>query len=227
MCVAVGPAAALVASSRTADPTHLFCALSPSPLADQEHSKAPVFSHDELLVSIAQNSPTIDTALWLTASFDEMVAREREARADARAGPLPPAEVLQPTDLPEEQYQCAECKVFTYLSQVVCSGCSTVLCHSHSSNACACAPGVARTLRVRYADGELEALRAKIAENAALPTRWRDKLSKVLQTGAAPSLKSLRALVGEAEQIEKMTALPELDPLRAFVGASLRSSPGR
>lgn len=30
----------------------------------QSYSKHPVFSHDELLVSIAQNSPTIDTALW-------------------------------------------------------------------------------------------------------------------------------------------------------------------
>jgi histone demethylase JARID1 len=188
-------------------------------LADQEHTKAPVFSHDELLVSIAHNSPTIDTALWLTASFNEMVEREREARNDSRLGPVELPETLLEADLPEEQYQCAECKVFTYLSQIVCSGCDEVLCHSHASQPCSCAPGVPRTMRVRYADDKLEQLRGKIAENAALPTLWREKFTKVLQTGT-PSLKSLRTLVVEAEQIEKMTTLPELDPLRAFVGES-------
>ena len=151
-----------------------------------------------------------------------MVERELEVRSDVRLGPVHVAETLLETDLPEEQYQCAECKVFTYLSQIVCSGCDEVFCHGHASQPCSCAPGIDRTIRIRYADDELEQLRDKIAENAALPTIWREKFAKVLQSGT-PSLKSLRTLVVEAEQIEKMTTLSELDPLRAFVGESISS----
>ena len=33
-------------------------------LTDQSYSKPPVFDHNELLISIAEHSHTIDTALW-------------------------------------------------------------------------------------------------------------------------------------------------------------------
>jgi histone demethylase JARID1 len=156
----------------------------------------------------------------LTASFKEMVDRELLARAKTQAGPTPLHEHRIDHDLPEEQYQCSHCQVFTYLSQIVCSSCSQVTCHLLANHRCGCPPEVPRTLRLRYTSEELVETAAKIADNAALPTNWRLKFARVLESGT-PNLKSLRALVLEAEQIEKMTSLPELDPLRAFVGQSL------
>lgn len=38
-------------------------------LADRSYSKAPVFDHNELLISIAEHSHTIDTSIWRVTSF--------------------------------------------------------------------------------------------------------------------------------------------------------------
>ncbi|KAH9942560.1 hypothetical protein B0H21DRAFT_824117 [Amylocystis lapponica] len=69
----------------------------------QEHRKLPVFSHDELLITITQQSQTIQTAIWLNDSLREMTEREMGIRAKARE--LGMGEVLEESDRPEDQYQ--------------------------------------------------------------------------------------------------------------------------
>ncbi|GBE79852.1 predicted protein [Sparassis crispa] len=178
----------------------------------QEHRKLPVFSHDELLITITQQSQTIQTALWLNESLQEMTEREMSIRARARS--LQMNEVLEETDRAEEQYQCTICKMFCYLSQITCSCTTKVVCIDHVDSLCKCAR-TSKILRKRFEDTELQDIQAKVSERAAVPSAWRGKLNKLLSESARPPLRSLRALVAEGERINY--PLSELHALRKCV----------
>ncbi|RPD66829.1 hypothetical protein L226DRAFT_529234 [Lentinus tigrinus ALCF2SS1-7] len=178
----------------------------------QEHGKLPVFSHDELLITITQQSQTIQTAMWLNDSLQEMTDREMDARTRARS--LQMGEVLEETDRPEDQYQCAVCKVFCYLSQITCACTTQVVCIDHVDQLCKCPPAN-HVLRKRFSDTELQDIQAKVSERAAVPAMWRNKLKKLLDDNPTPPLKSLRALFAEGEKIQ--FNLSELNNLRKCV----------
>ncbi|THH33534.1 hypothetical protein EUX98_g693 [Antrodiella citrinella] len=179
----------------------------------QEHRKLPVFSHDELLITITQQSQTIKTAMWLNKSLTEMMDREMKARATARELAL--TEVLEESDRTEEQYQCHICKVFCYLSQITCKCTSQVVCINHVDELCECSQ-TSKTFRKRFSDSELKEIHTKVAERASIPTQWRQKLGKLLMESARPPLRSLRALLTEGDRISY--PLVELHSLRKCVG---------
>lgn len=54
-------------------------------VADRGLAKAPVFSHDQLLVSIYTHDKSPRTSRWLLPSFREMIEREAIDRALVRA----------------------------------------------------------------------------------------------------------------------------------------------
>ncbi|TFY58942.1 hypothetical protein EVG20_g7972, partial [Dentipellis fragilis] len=164
----------------------------------REHRKLPVFSHDELLITITQQSQTIATAIWLNDSLKEMTDRELRDRRQARA--LKMGEALEGEDKPEEQYQCSVCKVFCYLSQVTCSCTTKIVCVDHAAMLCSCAMDH-RVLRKRFSDQDLVETQAKVAERAAIPAAWQAKLQRLLAESARPPLRSLRALVAEGDRI--------------------------
>ncbi|KAG1752367.1 PLU-1-like protein-domain-containing protein [Suillus paluster] len=178
----------------------------------REHKKLPVFSHDELLVTITQQSQSIKTALWLESSLKEMTERELAARQVARDRGL--CERLEEEDRSEDQYQCTICKAFCYLSQVVCHCKSEIVCVDHMDQLCGHAPEEL-TLRKRFSDADLREILGKVVERAAIPGKWRAKFNKVLMESGLPSLRSLRALLAEGERINYH--LPELAALRKCV----------
>ncbi|KAG6335290.1 hypothetical protein ID866_3794 [Astraeus odoratus] len=178
----------------------------------REHRKLPVFSHDELLVTITQQSQSIKTAQWLEASLREMTERELERRRTARAMNI--TEQLEEEDRPEDQYQCSYCKVFCYLSQVTCHCKSEVVCVGHASQLCD-HPVNQHVLKLRFSDADLQESLAKVAERAAIPSTWKAKFQKVLSESSTPPLRSLRALLAEGERINY--PLLELTSLRKCV----------
>lgn len=113
-------------------------------------------------------------------------------------------EILQEHDCPEDQYQCAYCKAFCYLSQVICAcpkAASTgVVCLEHVNYLCDC-PMSQRVLRLRFSDDELASIQSAISHRAAIPDNWRNKLLKLLGDSPRPQLRALRALVAEADRI--------------------------
>ncbi|GJJ07299.1 hypothetical protein Clacol_001499 [Clathrus columnatus] len=165
----------------------------------QEHRKLPVFSHDELLITITQQSATIKTAMWLHPNLQEMYDREIQRRQRVRTKASNLEEVLVDHDHPEEQYQCAICKV---------------VCLDHMENLCN-DPLTSRVLRKRFSDEHLADVLQKVAERAAVPIAWRNKLKKLLEESPRPPLRSLRALLAEGERINYN--LVELPPLRKCV----------
>ncbi|KAG6813425.1 hypothetical protein H0H92_011122 [Tricholoma furcatifolium] len=179
----------------------------------REHRKLPVFSHDELLVTITQQSHSIKTATWLCESLEEMTGREILARDKARTLGLP--EVLEEEDRQDDQYQCTVCKTFCYLSFVMCSCTSNVACVDHADLLCEDNPRHQLTLRKRFSDEYLIETEDKCAERANAPSAWHAKLVRVLQESERPHIKHLRALLAEGERINY--PLPELHSLRKCV----------
>ncbi|KAH8118631.1 PLU-1-like protein-domain-containing protein [Phellopilus nigrolimitatus] len=182
----------------------------------QDHKKLPVFCHDELLITIFQQSHSIRTAIWLNDSFKEMTDQEMEGRRAARE--LGIREILEERDHPEDQYQCVYCKAFCYLSQVICpcpkaSG-ARVVCLDHVKYLCDC-PTSQRILRLRFSDEELLNIQTTISTRAAIPENWHNKLTKLLNDSARPQLRALRALAAEADRINY--PLKELNSLRKCV----------
>jgi hypothetical protein len=101
----------------------------------QEFNKHPVFSHDELLVTVAAHEKGPTPSRWLHPHFKEMVQRELDDREAIRAffGEREDfREQVEPEDREsEEQYQCSTCNTFVYLSQVYVPDTSIVACPRH------------------------------------------------------------------------------------------------
>ncbi|KAG6913836.1 hypothetical protein DXG01_004021 [Tephrocybe rancida] len=179
----------------------------------REHRKLPVFSHDELLVTITQQSHSIKTATWLYKSLEEMTEWELASRAKARTVGLP--EVLEEEDRLDDQYQCTICKTFCYLSFVRCSCTLNVVCVDHADLLCEDRPAHQLTLRKRFSDKELTETQVKSTERANAPSSWRGKLSKVLFESNRSHVRHLKALLAEGDRISY--PLPELNSLRKCV----------
>ena len=76
----------------------------------QKHARQPVFSHDELLVSIALHNQQLHTAAWLHPAFEDMVQREIHGRDRVRS--LIRAAVSGVEDEPfddDTEIACAHC----------------------------------------------------------------------------------------------------------------------
>ncbi|KAL1740892.1 hypothetical protein HDZ31DRAFT_85171 [Schizophyllum fasciatum] len=102
----------------------------------RRHKKMPVFSHDELLVTITQQAQTVKAAIWLQDSLQEMVVREMADRQSER---------IEAEDL------------FCYLSQVVCP-CSPTRVQSSTPDHV--------VLRLRFSDHDLYSTLSTIQERA-------------------------------------------------------------
>ncbi|KAF7302052.1 Jumonji superfamily protein [Mycena indigotica] len=179
----------------------------------RDHRKLPVFSHDELLITITQQSQSIKTAIWLIDNLQEMTDRELAERQTAREQGM--KEVLEEEDRPEDQYQCSVCKVFCYLSQVTCACTSAITCVDHAHLLCERSLDHL-VLRKRFSDEDLVDTLNQVSARASIPVAWHQKLSKLLRESPRPLLRSLRALHSEGERINY--PLPQLASLRKCVG---------
>jgi len=179
----------------------------------KQHAKQPVFSHNELLITITLFSDTIKTALWLKDSLAEMVQQETARRDRLRAEIPLLAESLVEEDCPEEQYQCCICKGFCYLSQMTCSCTKLVACIEHADQLCGCAKSK-RTLRKRYSENQLEEILSAVEIRTSQPSNWLERLDGLLEV-PRPSLKTMRTLLADGERISY--PMPEVEHLRALV----------
>ena len=196
--------------------------------------RQPCFSHDELLWTAAEGTTsgalTIQTAKWLAPALQRVIDREKRDRESLNQAMLTANQaesdklrvVHDDKDVPEEEYQCAYCKTFSYLSRFWCQTSGKTLCLSHAgSHPCCDAPAAQRlngtnhALIIRKSEDDMDAALAKVLEKAHTPEAWEEKYEKVLDEEAVPSLKSLRNLLHEGEKIPY--DVPSLPLLREFV----------
>lgn len=178
-----------------------------------EHLKPPVFSHNELLITVSLFADSVKSALWLEPRLRAMIEEETVRRDKLRADVPMLNEILNEEDVPEDQYQCVVCKAFCYLSQVICSCTKAVSCIDHADKLCGCTKGK-HSLRKRYSENQLEEILGTISARAAQPQAWRDRL-EVLAGVPRPKLKTMRGLVTDGERLAY--DMEELDDLRDLV----------
>ncbi|KAG0139575.1 hypothetical protein CROQUDRAFT_54507 [Cronartium quercuum f. sp. fusiforme G11] len=134
--------------------------------------KLPVFSHDELLITIFLNEKSPKVSRWLLPHFREMIKRELSDRENARTSisNLSTEVLIEPEDLPEDQIQCHHCKSLGYLSHVTSPGCPRVSCLEHSHTL---GDGV-KVLRFKYPDDVLEAMLLRVTNRSIKAGRQMD-----------------------------------------------------
>ncbi|POY70604.1 hypothetical protein BMF94_6382 [Rhodotorula taiwanensis] len=148
----------------------------------REIKKNPVFSHDELLVTISQWERDPRTSRWLLPHVREMVSRELEGREVIRAREDAPEETVDPNDRDEEEYQCQHCRVLCYLSQIVSADGKHIACLDHMDTL----PAGPKLLRVRFTDADLAQLSNRVNNRAQKMGRQPDPATGLLDGMDAP-----------------------------------------
>ncbi|KAH9440097.1 hypothetical protein H4Q26_000008 [Puccinia striiformis f. sp. tritici PST-130] len=122
--------------------------------------KMPVFSHDELLLTIFLNEKGPKVSRWLLPHFRQMTEREIADRqaAIAQIPKLSPEIIVEPADLPEDQVQCHHCKAFAFLSHIISPEYPHVSCLNHS-HIFGDSPKI---LRCKYTDEDLQAMLMRV-----------------------------------------------------------------
>jgi hypothetical protein len=129
----------------------------------RELGKHPVFSHDELLVTIYEHEKSPRASRWLLACFKEMVERELRDRDRARQSLPDMVEEVDDAERPEEQYQCITCKAFCYMSQIVGPDVTKAACAYHVLDL----EAGPKKLRLRYPDEELRAMLHRVQSRSS------------------------------------------------------------
>jgi len=208
----------------------------------QAFRRQPCFSHDELLWTAAEGITSgglsIQTAKWLAPALERIHRREIAHRDEFVAKHLktehrcvlnggedeecPLTFKVDDVDVPEDEYGCAYCKAYAYLSRFKCLKSGKVLCLLHAgSHPCCDLPeserffGKDHALYYRKSEEAISSTSKKVADKAHLPEAWEEKYERTLDEEATPSLKTLRNLLNEGEKIPY--ELPSLPVLRDFV----------
>ncbi|GAA5978531.1 hypothetical protein JCM10908_004391 [Rhodotorula pacifica] len=148
----------------------------------REIKKNPVFSHDELLVTISQWERDPRTSKWLLPHVREMVSREMAGREAIRAREDAPEETVDPNDRDEEEYQCQHCRVLCYLSQIISEDGKSIACLDHFDTL----PSGPKILRVRFTDADLAQLNNRVNNRAQKLSRHPDPSTGLLDGMDAP-----------------------------------------
>ncbi|KAJ1949018.1 hypothetical protein FBU59_001331, partial [Linderina macrospora] len=158
----------------------------------QQYARNPVFSHDELLVTMLENDRGYLQHQWFQDAVVEMANRELEDRKFARElwsehtiveKEWEPQDDTEAVD--EFQQQCLKCKAFAYLSGVSCS-CSPhyVSCPLHADKSCKCG-GDKKTLKYRYTDEELQGLLSQCNQTESKAQIWESEFRRVMSLYSA------------------------------------------
>ncbi|KAB8360748.1 hypothetical protein FH972_024482 [Carpinus fangiana] len=192
--------------------------------------RQPCFSHDMLLMTAAsQKDVPIKTARWLAPALQRVTVREKAHREafhakieskkyiKVREGEqvYQFENVLDTDDYPEEEYTCAYCKGYAYLSRFWCEKTGKIACLDHIEQIECCNEQEYHEVHMRVTDYKLDSTLQRITEKASLPDAWQQKFDETIADTSKPQLKVLRGLLAEGERIP--WDMPSLAGLKAFV----------
>ncbi|KAK9728504.1 hypothetical protein K7432_000986 [Basidiobolus ranarum] len=129
----------------------------------KEFKKVPVFSHDELLITIANENQLPETAKWLLPHLEEMRMREFRDRDQVRKSCPTLMEYLDNGEPTEDQIRCSYCNSLNYLSSLTCPCGTKFTCLDHGEHLCQCDPSTYK-MRVRFSDAQINELVARVKD---------------------------------------------------------------
>ncbi|KAI9598108.1 JmjC domain, hydroxylase-domain-containing protein [Syncephalis fuscata] len=107
--------------------------------------KPPVFSHDELMMTVSKRKLDYETAVWLPSAVAEMRDRELYERQQLCERYPNIQQHIDNRFRSDEQKQCYYCHAYAYLSWIGCSCTQTrITCLDHSEHLCSCDPNCHR-----------------------------------------------------------------------------------
>ena len=187
------------------------------------YSKQPVFSHDELLIRMANDKIEYDGAKWLSPAFQHMRVREQESMQTVLLHPTAKhvncsiAKTIVPPNITES---CSICKRFLFLSHVkrICCSSQPVVCYAHLGTNCVCEEP-SFVVNVRYSDEDLAGLQVNIEKVAMRPVYWNQKVetSLALIKFQKCSFKELQDLYEEGLTMNDATSGSTMDDLTYLI----------
>ncbi|KAI9690686.1 MAG: hypothetical protein M1820_009920 [Bogoriella megaspora] len=141
--------------------------------------------------------------------------------------------VNEEQDPRDDDFICVFCKAHAYLSRFTCENTGKILCLLHAGTFECCDAGEkerftgggdsrlrpngqpSHKLHFRLNEATIRQSVNKVTDISKKPQQWTEKLNKLLEEDARPSLKSLQALLREGEKIPY--DLPELPDLKQYV----------
>lgn len=191
----------------------------------REIKKNPVFSHDELLMTIAQHDKNPRTSRWLLPNIRAMVERELADREVVRALDPAPEEQHEPQDREEEEYQCEYCKTLSYLSQVVTPDGKHVACPEHATSL---PEGEPRIFRTRFTDAELVQLSNRVRSRSEKAGRFSEPSSVPTSTnyGGAARAAAANGSGADAEPSMEAAEQPRMSSRKRKPSAALLEAAG-
>ncbi|KAI9020860.1 PLU-1-like protein-domain-containing protein [Phycomyces nitens] len=166
----------------------------------KEYRRQPCFSHDELLVNVAEHDKSVETAKWLRKAIVAMKNREISER-DALRAQQPGLEEIIDTrpQVTDNESQCVYCHCYSYLSHVSCSCTDNIVCLEHYDELCACDVSK-KSLCLRFTDEQLVKISQRSPDVTKASLEWSLKY-KTIKNGPPPTLKALRSLLNEGEKV--------------------------
>ncbi|TIA91424.1 hypothetical protein E3P99_01070 [Wallemia hederae] len=174
----------------------------------------PIFSHDELLVTIVNKGFEDSTWIYLKDAvldmFNDEVAN-RKRFAEVAGGSVQPVEKYAN----EDDYQCTNCRAYTYLSQLYDKSTKKIFCHQHFSNFIERSQPENRVLRTRYSDEELNGFADTVLNHQQKNQEWIRSTRTLLDGPAAHTLQDLKEHLKGAVDVPQRT--PEYAQLKSLI----------
>ncbi|TIB77211.1 hypothetical protein E3Q23_01435 [Wallemia mellicola] len=178
----------------------------------------PIFSHDELLVTIINKG--FDDSLWvyLKDAILDMVKDEVEHRKQFSS--VTQGDIESVTKyVDEDDYQCSNCRAYTYLSQLYDRGTKKIYCHRHFKQFMENSAPHNRAMRIRYSDSELDGFRNAVLNHEQKNAEWINKARILLDANQTKSAD----LTDLKEHLKKSVGIPhrvhEYSRLKSFIKA--------
>ncbi|KAI7869770.1 PLU-1-like protein-domain-containing protein [Spinellus fusiger] len=166
----------------------------------KEYRRQPCFSHDELILNVAEHDKTPETGKWLHKALLSMKTRELKERNALRSLYPTLQQVIKTSpQVSDVESQCLYCHCYSYLSHIACQCTDAIACLDHCKELCSCDIS-SKTLFVRMTDEQLIQLVNRGPDVTKASLEWLDKVDRTLHE-SPPTLKALRQLIQEGERI--------------------------
>jgi JmjC domain, hydroxylase/PLU-1-like protein/C5HC2 zinc finger len=149
----------------------------------KEFAKNPVFSHDQLVISISRSEIAVENVMLVLEAIKDVVAREiglRKAVAEA----LPDCEIIIQEPSPFDGEQCKDCQSYCFISCVMDNE-SQPYCLEHAYKI-----SPKHTLLIRYSAEDLESIVKNVERQTEVPEKWCEEMNSLLLT-SRPDLRTL------------------------------------
>lgn len=173
----------------------------------------PIFSHDELLITILNKGFEDSTWIYLKDAVLDMLNDEVESRR--RFATIGGSVEAVERYVNEDDYQCCNCRAYTYLSQLFDKETKKIYCHKHFDTFVENTQPDNRLMRVRYSDEELDSFAKIVTDHKQQNPEWISSTKELLGSEMKHKLQDLKNHLKGAVGVPQRS--PEYAQLKSLI----------